>query len=259
MSFVGDFIGDVFGGITGAKQQASAAESAAATQAAGAAAGIAEQRRQFDKLVELMSPYVALGAPAAAQLQPYAAAGAPALQQMQAISGALGPEQQRQAIQGIAASPLYQELAQQGESALLQRAAATGGLRGGNIQAALAQFRPKMLSDVISQQYSRLGGLTGLGADTLANLLKTGQASAAGQAAQGMATGTNIANLIGQQSAAMAGGQLAGGGVARQAFGDVLGIASAAAPFLGGFGATIGPGVDWGTISSINRAGGQFL
>lgn len=226
MSFVGDLIGDVFGGITGAKQAGQAAEAAAVTQAAGTEAGIAEQRRQFDKLVELMSPYVALGAPAAAQLQPYAAAGAPALQQMQAISGALGPEQQRQAIQGIAASPEFQALSQQGESALLQRAAATGGLRGGNIQAALAQFRPKMLSDVISQQYSRLGGLTGLGADTLTNLLKTGQASAAGQASAGLSTGTNIANLIGQKTAALAGGQLAGGSIERQTFGDILDIAS---------------------------------
>ena len=64
MSFIGDFIGDTIGGITGAKQAGKAAERAGQVQAGAAEAAIEEQRRQFDKLVEIMAPFVAVGAPA---------------------------------------------------------------------------------------------------------------------------------------------------------------------------------------------------
>ena len=204
--FVGDVIGDVFGGITGAKQQAEAAEQASATQAAASSAGIEEQRRQFDALVKLMSPFVA--------------AGGRSLTGMEGIAGLGGAPAQQAAISAIQGSPEFTSLMQQGENALLQNASATGGLRGGNLQSALAQFRPQLLSQLINQQYGRLGGITQLG-----------QASAAGQASAGVNTGANIANLLAQQGAARAGGQMAAGGVVRQTFGDILGIAKTAAGF----------------------------
>ena len=204
------FIGKVLGGITGASQSAKAAEQAGQTQAAASQAGIDEQRRQFDSLVQLMSPYVQ--------------AGTGAMQQQQALIGLQGPEAQQQAISGFEQSPLFQSMQQQGENAILQNASATGGLRGGNVQAALGQFRPQLLNQLIEQQYGRLGGLAAMG-----------QASAAGQGAQGLASASNIGNLLGNQAQAIAGGQVARGNVGRQALGDVLGIAKAAAGF-GGFG-----------------------
>lgn len=206
MSFVGDFIGDVVGGITGAKQAGKAAQAGAETQAAATQAGIEEQRRQFDKLVEIMAPYVA--------------PGEKSIEAQQALLGLLGTEEQQKAIAGIEAGPTFGALARQGEEALLQRASATGGLRGGNVQAALAQFRPQLLQSLIEQQYTNLGGLT-----------KIGQASAAGQAAAGMESATSIANLLGQQGAQRAGGQIAMGNVNRQAFGDLLKIGSTIAAF----------------------------
>jgi hypothetical protein len=206
MSFIGDLVGDIFGGITGAKQAGEAAERAGATQAASAQAGIDEQRRQFDKLVELMSPYVA--------------AGTPALEAQQAFLGLKGPEAEAAAIERIRGGETFQALAGQGEEALLQRASATGGLRGGNIQAALAQFRPQLLSSLLEQQYGRLGGMTSLG-----------QNAAAGQAGAGMGSATNIANLLSNQGQAIAGGQIARGNVGRQTFGDILGIAKTVAAF----------------------------
>jgi hypothetical protein len=294
MSFVGDFIGDVFGSITGAKQAGQAAERAAATQAGTSELGIAEQRRQFDigvglaekgvieqreafnKLVGLMSPYAQAGLPAIGGfgtyqtaglgavpiLERYAAGGAPALEQQQAIAGLLGPERQRQAIASIEQDAGYQAQAQAGEEAILQRASATGGLRGGNVQAALGQFRPALLQQAIEQQYGRLGGLTALGGAAAQNLAtsgqgateflaRLGQAATAGQAAGGTSSATNISNLLtgqaqagersasnisnllAQQGAAIAGGQLAAGNVNRQAFGDILGIAKVAAGFSG--------------------------
>jgi len=133
-----------------------------------------------------------------------------------------------------------------GEEALLQRASATGGLRGGNIQAALAQFRPQMLQQEIERQYGRLGGLTALGQTTSQNLAQIGQASAAGTATAGLRTGADIANLMGQQGAAQAGAELAKG----QA---MAGLFNLPAQFLGmQYGAKVGtPG--FGNIFSDQR------
>jgi hypothetical protein len=140
--------------------------------------------------------------------------------QQQALIGLQGAEAQKQAISGFEQSPLFQSLMQQGENAILQNASATGGLRGGNVQAALSQFRPQALNALIEQQYGRLGGLSTMG-----------QASAAGQAASGLQSASNIGNLFGNQGAALAGGQMARGNVARQAFGDAMDIGKMAAMF----------------------------
>lgn len=166
--------------------QADAAGDAAAIQAGSAQQGIEEQRRQFDAVQKLLAPYVS--------------AGAPALEAQQAFLGLKGPEAERAAIERIKGGETFQALASQGEEALLQRASATGGLRGGNIQGALAQFRPALLSSLIEQQYGRLGGMTALG-----------QQSAAGVGAAGQQTGVNVANLLGQQGAAQAGAEIAQG------------------------------------------------
>lgn len=169
--------------LVGSSMQASAAGDAASAQGAASQAGIEEQRRQFDEMRKL--------------LQPYTEAGLPALEQQQTLLGLKGPEAEQAAIARLTGGETFKALAQQGENALLQNAAATGGLRGGNLQAALGQFRPQLLSSLIEQQYGRLGGMTSMG-----------QASAAGVGSAGMQTGTNIANLLGQQGAAEAGGIL---------------------------------------------------
>jgi hypothetical protein len=202
MGFVKNIIGD----LTGANDAAAGAERAAQTQGAAAEKGITEQRRQFDALVELMTPYVT--------------AGEGAISQQQALIGLQGPEAQQEAIAGFEQSPLFQSLVKQGEEAILQQGAATGGLRGGNIQAALSQFRPQVLNSLIEQQYNRLGGLTSIG-----------QSSAAGQGTSGISSASNISNLLANQGQAIAGGQIARGNVGRQTFQDVLSIGKAVAAF----------------------------
>jgi hypothetical protein len=194
--------------LIGSSMQASAAGDAAAIQSGAAEAGIAEQRRQFDAMRELLKPYTEVGVPALAGLQPYAQAGAPALEQQQALLGLRGPEAQQAAIAGIEGGAGYQSQVRAGEEALLQRASATGGLRGGNIQAALGQFRPQMLQQEIERQYGRLGGMADIGRVTQQNLAQIGQSSAAGTGSAGLQTGTNVANLLSQQGAALAGGEL---------------------------------------------------
>jgi hypothetical protein len=172
--------------LVGGAIQSSAAGKASRAQQEAAEAGIEEQRRQFDAVQELLRPYVE--------------AGQPALTQQQALIGLGGPDAQRQAIQAIETGEIFQARARQGEEALLQAASATGGLRGGNIQGALAQFRPQMLQSEIDAQYARLGGLTSLG-----------QQSAAGVGSAGLQTGRIISGLESDIGAARSGADLARG------------------------------------------------
>ena len=167
--------------LAAAEIEATGATDAAAIQAAAAQAGIDEQQRQFDAMQELLSPYVQ--------------AGTQSLTSQQNLAGLNGAEAQAAAINALSNSPEMAGLYAQGENALMQSGSATGGLRGGNTQAALAQFRPQMLSGLINQQYGRLGGIT-----------QMGQASAAGVGSAGMQSATNIANLLAQQGNASAGG-----------------------------------------------------
>jgi hypothetical protein len=130
-------------------------------------------------------------------LQPYVAAGGPALQAQMAALGLSGPEAQQEYVAQQEQSPAFQALARQQEEALLQNASATGGLRGGNVQGALAQFRPALLNQFLEQQYGRLGGMTSLG-----------QQSAAGVGTAGMQSAGSIADLLAQGGAARAGAKL---------------------------------------------------
>ena len=206
--------------------QADAASSAAAAQAGSAQAGIEEQRRQFDAVQKLLAPYVS--------------AGAPALEAQQAFLGLKGPEAERAAIERIQGGETFKALTQQGEEALLQRASATGGLRGGNIQGALAQFRPQLLSNLIEQQYGRLGDMTTLG-----------QRSAAGVGVSGMQTGANVSTLLGQQGAAIAGGDIAQG----RAFGAIpSGIAGGLGIYRGLGGTFGGSGVTQAMLNQANAS-----
>jgi hypothetical protein len=178
-----------------------AAGAAAGAQTAASNASIEESRRQFDKIQEL--------------LKPYADVGPLALGQQKDLMGLNGPEAAQAAISGIAGGPQMQALTKQGENALLQNASATGGLRGGNLQAALAEFRPRMLSQLIQQQYTNLGGLTTLGQNAAAGVGNAGQTSS-GQ----------IINALQQTGAANAGAAIAGGQAQAGMWNNIGGTAS---------------------------------
>jgi hypothetical protein len=135
----------ILGGAVGAR----GARKAGDAQVQAAEMGVEEQRAARLATEKLMAPYVQ--------------AGTGSLQGQQALLGLLGPEAQQQAYAGIELSPMFQSMVQQGESGILANASATGGLRGGNIQAALGQFRPQMLQSMIQNQYQNLAGLTSLG------------------------------------------------------------------------------------------------
>ena len=170
----------------GSGLQSSAANDAAGAQTAAAQLGIDEQRRQFDA--------------ARALLQPYVSAGTGALSGQQNLLGLNGAPAQQGAYDMLQNSPAFTSLTQTGENAILQNASATGGLRGGNTQAALAQFRPALLAQLVQSQFQNLGGLTQIGAN-----------AAAGTGTAGMNTGNNVTQLLAQQGASQAGAALAGG------------------------------------------------
>jgi hypothetical protein len=221
-----------------ANKGASAAKSAASTQAASQGQAIDEQRRQFDAIRELLSPYIQAGKPDLTQ--PYIGAGPGALQAMQGLAGLRGAGEQQAAINQIQQGAQFQELARQGEQGILQNAAATGGLRGGNVQAALAQFRPALLNQLIESQYGKLAGLTSLGSTSAENLLRLGQASAAGTAAAGQQSAQNIGNLMVGQGQAQAAGQ--------------IGAANAFAQGVGGITGAIGGGVqNYSLLQALNK------
>jgi hypothetical protein len=208
-------------GLYSANKSAKAAKQAASTQAEAQGQAIDEQRRQFDAIQELLKPYVQAGKPDLTQ--PYVSAGPGALQAMQGLAGLRGAGEQQAAIEQIKQGAQYQELARQGEEAILQNAAATGGLRGGNVQAALAQFRPALLNQLIESQYGKLAGLTSLGSTSAENLLRLGQASAAGTAAAGQQSAQNIGNLMVGQGQAQAGGIIGAAQARAQGLGSITG------------------------------------
>lgn len=168
-----------------------AASSASNAQIASSNAAIAEQRRQFDAIQQLLSPWVGTGMGALASQAD--------------LLGLRGDANQQTAIDAIKNGSEYQEYVKQGEEAILQNASATGGLRGGNTQGALAEFRPQLLNSLINQRFGQLGTLS-----------TGGQNSAAQTAAAGTTTSANVSNLLSSIGSAKAGNALAQGAATSQ-------------------------------------------
>jgi hypothetical protein len=181
----------------------------AANAQIGATAEAMDQMRQTGGQARAdLAPYAQAGMAGIGGLGAFQGAGVDAVGMQRALAGLDGPEAQAAAIAQLEQSPQFAAMLQQGENAILQNASATGGLRGGNTQAALAQFRPALLSSLIEQQYARLGGLAAAGQNAASNVAGLGQASAAGQAQTGVAIGGSLADLIGARGAYQAGGIL---------------------------------------------------
>lgn len=189
-------VGTIAAGYMSSEATKSSAETAAGAQTQASEQAIALQREQFNKIQELLKPYVE--------------AGVSSTEQQKALLGLKGEDARKQAIQSIEGGDIFKGLAAQGENAILQQASATGGLRGGNVQGALAQFRPKLLSDLIQQQFQNLG--------TMSNI---GQAAATGVSAFGEKSASNISNLLGDIGAAQAGAAQAAGKAESGMWGDV--------------------------------------
>ena len=189
------------GGYMSNQAQKDAAEEASDAQKESSSSEIAESRRQFDSIQTLLKPYADVG--------PMALAG------QKDIVGLNGNDAQQKAISAIANGSQMQELSRQGENSMLQNASATGGLRGGNVQGALAQFRPQLLNQLIQQKYNDLGGLTTLGQNAAAGVGNAGQNSS-----------NQIINSLQQMGASNAGYAMARGQADANTWGSFSNAAS---------------------------------
>lgn len=163
------------------------------------------QREQFDYLKQILAPYQQAGT-----------------QALPALTGFINQPQQNFSFDYGAYfnSPEYAALSQQSQQAAMRNASATGGLRGGDTQVALASIAPQLaqMARQNAQQefslnqganlnrYNMLQGIAGLG---------TGATSQLGNAAQnfGQIAGQNAvlagqarADAIGQRNNAIGGG-----------------------------------------------------
>jgi hypothetical protein len=205
MSLFGAILG-VGASLLGMNSQKKAAKSAADASVQGQMAAIEEQRRQFDAIQKLLAPYVQ--------------GGQEAFGQQMGLMGLKGAEEQQKQLSMIQNSPEFAEMTRQGEQGILANAAATGGLRGGNTQSALAQFRPQVLNQLVAQKLGQYGGVANAGLGAAQNTGQFGANSAAniGQLQQGMgstmgnaqlAMGGINANMYNQLAGGL--GQIAGG------------------------------------------------
>lgn len=121
-----------------------------------------------------------------------------AIKQLGGIAGFEGGEgNQADLIARAKQSPMYQELLggrEAGEDAIMRQAGATGGLRSGNVQSALAGFNTQLENQALTQSYNQqlqgLQGLAGLpsNANQIGNVMAgIGGTLASGQIAAGQA------------------------------------------------------------------------
>lgn len=226
--------GAIVGGAMSSSATKDAANTAANAQTQASQAGIAEQQRQFDTVRQLLDPFVT--------------AGHNSLFDQETLAGMNGGNLQQGAIDQLQKSPAFTSQLKLGENRILANASATGGLRGGNTQAALAQFAPQLLAQQIDAQYGRLGGITALG-----------QNAAAGVGNAGMQVGNSISSLLMAGGNAQANGALLGG-VADARLGST--ISGALGQYLGK-GGTFGIGGAGGGVTPPNPyvggAGNGFI
>lgn len=171
--------GSLLSGVLGGK----GAKKAAEAQAAAYQKGIDEQSREFDATQARFKPYNDFGLASMGQLSDFL--------------GLNGNDKQGSAIDALKQSPAFTSLFNTGQDTILQNAAATGGLRGGNTQNSLANFGANLLGQVEQNQIGNLTNGVGIGSGTVTTLGNLGQQNA-----------NSISQLLAQQGNAQASGIL---------------------------------------------------
>jgi hypothetical protein len=198
------------GGLIGAGKAKKASRRAETAQLDYLNKALAEQTRQFDMTQANFAPAQSLLAPSARGLGD--------------LAGLNGDDALQLALDGIKSGPLFQQMYDTGEEAVLQNASATGGIRGGNTQASLADFGADTLNQALLAQLAQLGQTANIGMGATGSVAQFGENNAA-----------NVGNLYGNMGQVRAGGLLTRGGINSQmwnnagSFLDEIGQAAASA------------------------------
>lgn len=231
MGLFGSILGSlpIVGSFVNASQNRKAIKKSSAEQVAALQRAIAESTRQFDVTQ--------------ANFAPYMTPGAGAMTGMGDLTGINGGSAQMTALEQLRESPFFKSIFRTGEEAVLQNAAATGGLRGGNTQRSLADFGADAFSRTIQQQLQNLGGIAGIGSGMAGNLGNLGAANA-----------QNIGNMMVGQGNARAGSILGQQNVNNALTSQLSGLFAQFMPGLGNiFGSIFGGG---GSKPGVTAGGG---
>lgn len=182
------FIGKAIGSITGANKAAQAATAGAQLSADAQREGL-----EYLKETEAIPQELRQGA-------------------LQALGGLFGLQDDgAQVLEKLKASPIYQNVLkgrQAGEEAILRNASATGGLRSGNVQDALARMNIELEQEALNRGLSGLTGLAQLPSmapEIASRTAGIGQTLGQGQVAAGQAVqagrGLALSGLISGASA----------------------------------------------------------
>ena len=193
MGFVGDLIGD----LTGSNDAVDAQEKAAKDS-------IAEQRRQFDYMVDLMNPYNQAGMSSLANVMT-----SPGFNADQAAADYLNSGRY-----AMSEEALNRSLATQSEAA---------GVGGSAMSNAMANALPNLINQEVGMQYGQY--MDNLNKNM--NLINMGQNSAAMTGDAGMNMASNVAQQYGNIGQAQAMGAMA-------PFQSIMAIGNTAAKMYGG-------------------------
>ena len=144
-----------------------------------------------------------------AGFSPIASQGTQAAELQAALAGALGPDQQRAALAQLA--PTNEFLESQGRRQVLQSAAATGGLGGGNVLRDLTRFGQGLASTNLQQNIGNLGQVANRGQSALQNIAALRQAQAQGARGLGQGVASTL-QRVGELG--LSANQQAGSGIA---------------------------------------------
>lgn len=187
----------VAGSAYGANRASAGAKDAARAQQRGTDASIAEQRRQFDAMMQMTQGRRDVEGQALNQLAQLT--GLPG----QGGSGPAGSPD----YSAFYNSPDYQFALQQGEQSTLRNASALGNVRSGNTLAALTRYGQGAATQNFGNYINRLQGLAGMGAtDQAANMMMQ----------QGQNVGNNLIGGANARASGIAGSANAWSGFANQ-------------------------------------------
>lgn len=151
----------------------------------GVDAQLQAQREQLDYLKSVQEPVLNLRNRA--------------LPQLYGFYDPTNPQGQQQFIDQAEASPFYQRQREVGEQAILRNQAATGGLRSGGTQQALAGFNADLLNRTVNQNLQGLGSFaqTPIETSQISNVLgQMGTTQAQGYQAQAQASQGALGGLL---------------------------------------------------------------